>query len=450
MTQIIAALAARFPPFSHSKKNPEVVPCIEEICPPSAAKCLAELRLKNLEQVENIQSHCRAARATQALDDDPPPPAPAAVPFAAHEPLYLPADTSPSTFPPPSLPKFHRFQLAEVLVSHEKERVSAVEELWTTTSAQRHAMERSTPVTDANADITLDLPIMPAAKSHVTNAAWNADRLGEQRTRIEKLKTTLNYRASTANVTVFNIDVAALYDAAESMHAIAQKNINLDARTRAKSATLALAHVTEPESRPSVSNPRPSTPTKFARNPSSLSYPSVDMDEELHEPYVADLCAILSVLNGKTVKLVRRQTRALHAAVTAKATAKFVMDAVAKDSGGSSDLLTRSQRQQPLAKAIVDCCVSQRSINRATKRAQINFEANYFACLPLNAVIEAGGGGISTALHTTADEARSAYESSERLYDDIDSKVADFAHTRGDKPDLPPANFDLPNLVTMY
>lgn len=66
LTQLIASLATRLPPFIYHKPSPDVIACIEDICPTSVSKRLAELRVKHLEKVESVQSSCRAACAIQS------------------------------------------------------------------------------------------------------------------------------------------------------------------------------------------------------------------------------------------------------------------------------------------------------------------------------------------------------------------------------------------------
>lgn len=90
-----------------------------------------------------------------------------------------------------------------------------------TNRAERRALTRSRSIAYANANAAsvLDLPLMPAPKRHTMNAAWNDDRLGGERSRIEQQKPTLNARAATAFENIFKTDISALYDSSEVMHA---------------------------------------------------------------------------------------------------------------------------------------------------------------------------------------------------------------------------------------
>lgn len=84
-------------------------------------------------------------------------------------------------------------------------------------AAERRAHARALPTKKANAkaETELDIPAMPATKRRASDEAWNKERQGGARARVDNLKATMNEHLHITSTIVFEAYIAALHSAAE-------------------------------------------------------------------------------------------------------------------------------------------------------------------------------------------------------------------------------------------
>ena len=73
---------------------------------------------------------------------------------------------------------------------------------------------------------------MPVTKRSASDHAWNKDRLGGARARVEELKVKMNAHLHINSTIVFEADVAALHSAAKFMQRDSTKHREFDARAK--------------------------------------------------------------------------------------------------------------------------------------------------------------------------------------------------------------------------